>query len=61
MSSLCMYDDDDDDDEKNCILNYHEVSAPQPHGIPLFLLRLATKVNWSEEQEWYANIRPCHI
>jgi DNA mismatch repair protein MutL len=29
---------------------------PMPHGLPLFLLRLATKVNWSEEKPCFDNI-----
>lgn len=30
--------------------------SPQPHGLPLFLLRLATEVNWSEEKPCFKGI-----
>ncbi|KAL3806421.1 hypothetical protein ACHAXA_002667 [Cyclostephanos tholiformis] len=33
-----------------------EGHSPQPHGLPLFLLRLATEVNWTEEQACFKGV-----
>jgi len=33
-----------------------EGHAPQPHALPLFLLRLATKVDWTEESPCFRGI-----
>ena len=33
-----------------------ENHAPQPHALPLFLLRLATEVNWEDEEECFEGI-----
>jgi DNA mismatch repair protein MLH1 len=30
--------------------------APPPHGLPIFLLRLATRVDWSEERQCFGGI-----
>ena len=33
-----------------------EGHAPQPHALPLFLLRLASKVNWTEESPCFRGV-----
>ncbi|KAL9180697.1 hypothetical protein ACHAXT_011150 [Thalassiosira profunda] len=33
-----------------------EGHVPEPHGLPLFLLRLATEVNWMEEQPCFEGV-----
>lgn len=62
---ICIASDDDDDDDNNdsgpvvflkrlpIILPHYQ---PHPSGIPLFLLRLATEVNWEEEKPCFLNI-----